>query len=120
MNTSETDHAPRKAVFQTAPSGTLPDTHQPEILETNFGHLPLDSGFQEASDSRNFLTHSRSFTIIHNKNSERSEEPSPFPQKGLWQRAKSVAASSFVPPFPDSPIRCKLSNPSQVPHAKQR
>ena len=113
MNTSETDHALRKAVFQTAASGTLPDTHQPESLQTNLGHSPLDSGLQEAPDSLDFNNHSQSFMIIHNKNSERSEEPSPFPQKGLGQRAKSVATCSFVPLFPDSPVRCKLPGPSQ-------
>ena len=116
MHTSETDHALRKAVFQTAASGTLPDTHQPEILQTNLGHSPLDSGLQEAPDSLDFNNHSQSFMIIHNKNSERSEETSPFPQTGLRWRAKSASASSFVPMFLDRAIRRKLPGSVRFPH----
>jgi len=81
LNTSERDHSLSSAIFQTVPSGALPDGHRFEILQTNFGRSPLDSGLQEASDSGNVQTHSRSFMIIHDKNFERSEEPSPFPQK---------------------------------------
>ena len=82
MNTSETDHALRSPVFQTIPSGIAKLTDPIKVpgaqLSTDRSRSTLPSPptlnirSTKRPDSLNVHGHSRSFTIIHNKNSERS------------------------------------------------
>src|SRR5436190_802753 len=123
MNDSETDHAQGSAVFQNVISGILPakltDSIKVHCAQLSTERARSTLSFRSTmnirptkeSDSRNVHSHSRSFTIIHNKNSERSEEPSPFPQKGLRGRAKSAASDPHLPVVPLRTTSCHILPP---------
>src|SRR5436190_12387689 len=65
------------------------------------GQQPLTFDSPLGLGSRPFTiihSRSRSFTIINNKNSERSEEPSSFPERAAVESQKCRPCRSFVRP----------------------
>src|SRR5436189_455347 len=94
MNTSETDHALRSAVFQAVPSGILPDAYRPRNPPDQLWTFTIGLQTPGSPDFRNVHSYSRSFTIIHNEISLRNL---------LWtqatrlsSRAKEICLTSYI------------------------